>query len=57
MTNSFLAAILGGAFTLPGNGVIDHHAFARVIVDLAYESWVVIEAEQDPAKYKVRGHG
>ena len=47
---SFLAAILDGVFTVPGDGFIDYHAFARLLFDIGYEGWVVVEAEQDPAK-------
>jgi inosose dehydratase len=47
---SFLAAILDGVFTVPGDGFIDYHAFARLLADIGYEGWVVVEAEQDPAK-------
>jgi inosose dehydratase len=47
---SFLAAILDGVFTVPGDGFIDYHAFARILADIGYEGWVVVEAEQDPAK-------
>ena len=47
---SFLAGVLDGVFTVPGDGFIDFHAFARVLFDIGYEGWVVVEAEQDPAK-------
>jgi inosose dehydratase len=47
---SFLSAILEGVFTVPGDGFIDFHAFARVLHEIGYEGWVVVEAEQDPAK-------
>lgn len=47
---SFLSAILDGVFTVPGDGFIDFHAFARVLFEIGYEGWVVVEAEQDPAK-------
>jgi inosose dehydratase len=47
---SFLAAILDGVFTVPGDGFIDFHAFARVLHEIGYEGWVVVEAEQDPDK-------
>jgi inosose dehydratase len=47
---SFLSAILDGVFTVPGDGFIDFHAFARVLSEIGYEGWVVVEAEQDPAK-------
>jgi inosose dehydratase len=58
---SFLAAILDGVFTVPGDGFIDYHAFARILFDIGYEGWVVVEAEQDPAKappleYSRMGH-
>ena len=47
--DSFLNAVLAGAFTVPGDGVID---FAGVLARLKaadYSGWVVVEAEQDPA--------
>jgi inosose dehydratase len=47
---SFLSAIIEGVFTVPGDGYIDFHAFARVLHEIGYEGWVVVEAEQDPAK-------
>ena len=47
---SFLNAVLDGVFTVPGDGFIDYHAFARTLADIGYEGWVVVEAEQDPAK-------
>jgi len=48
--NSFLSAVLEGVFTVPGDGFIDYYAFARVLADIGYAGWVVVEAEQDPAK-------
>ncbi|WP_421724386.1 myo-inosose-2 dehydratase [Bauldia sp.] len=47
---SFLAGVLEGVFTVPGDGFIDFYDFARVLADIGYEGWVVVEAEQDPAK-------
>jgi len=47
---SFLDAVLDGVFTVPGDGCID---FAQVLTELAaagYDGWLVVEAEQDPAK-------
>jgi inosose dehydratase len=45
---SFLDAVLDGVFTVPGDGMID---FAAVLSQLAdYRGWLVVEAEQDPAK-------
>jgi inosose dehydratase len=48
--SSFLDAVLDGVFTVPGDGMID---FAEVLAALAagqYSGWLVVEAEQDPAK-------
>jgi len=47
---SFLQGVLDGVFTVPGDGFIDFHAFARTLFDIGYEGWVVVEAEQDPAR-------
>ena len=45
---SFLDAVVAGVFTVPGDGCID---YAPVLRELAeYAGWVVVEAEQDPAK-------
>ena len=47
---SFLDAVLEGVFTVPGDGCIDFASFARVLAEIGYAGWVVVEAEQDPAK-------
>jgi inosose dehydratase len=47
---SFLDAILEGVFTVPGDGMIDYYAFARLLAEIGYSGWVVVEAEQDPVK-------
>jgi inosose dehydratase len=45
---SFLRSVLAGVFTVPGDGCID---FASVFAALrSYSGWVVLEAEQDPAR-------
>lgn len=45
---SFLKAVLEGVYTVPGDGMVD---FAEVFRQLpTYDGWVVIEAEQDPAR-------
>jgi inosose dehydratase/3D-(3,5/4)-trihydroxycyclohexane-1,2-dione acylhydrolase (decyclizing) len=45
---SFLDSVVAGVFTVPGDGMID---FAAVLRELpTYAGWVVLEAEQDPAK-------
>ena len=47
---SFLDAVLGGAFTVPGDGVINFPAVVEVLNQANYQGWLVVEAEQDPAK-------
>ena len=47
---SFLDAVLAGVFTVPGDGFIDFGAFAKTLYKAGYQGWVVVEAEQDPAK-------
>lgn len=47
---SFLESMLEGAFTVPGDGVIDFGPIFRALADAGYEGWLVVEAEQDPAK-------
>ena len=45
---SFLDAVIAGVFTVPGDGGID---FVAVLKELpGYDRWLVVEAEQDPAK-------
>ena len=48
--HSFLDAVLAGVFTVPGDGMIDFRAVADLLAEINYEGWVVVEAEQDPAK-------
>jgi len=47
---SFLDAVLAGVFTVPGDGMIDFGAVAGLLRDIGYQGWIVVEAEQDPAK-------
>jgi inosose dehydratase len=47
---SFLDAVIAGAFTVPGNGCIDFQAVANHLKSVDYHGWIVVEAEQDPAK-------
>lgn len=47
---SFLAAVLDGAFTVPGDGSVDFPAVLACLRSRDYSGWVVVEAEQDPAK-------
>lgn len=48
--DSFLDCVLRGVFTVPGDGMIDYGAFLQALADKGYEGWVIVEAEQDPAK-------
>ena len=43
-------AFLNGAFTVPGDGCIDYKTFLKVLYKKNYKGWLVVEAEQDPAK-------
>jgi inosose dehydratase len=50
---SFLDAVLGegdelGIYTVPGDGMVDYPAVFRALK--GYTGWIVVEAEQDPAK-------
>jgi inosose dehydratase len=47
---SFVKGVIEGVFTVPGDGAIDFGAFARVLAEIGYSGWVVVEAEQDPKK-------
>ena len=47
---SFLDGVVAGAFTVPGDGVIDFHDVAARLRAIDYNGWIVVEAEQDPAK-------
>jgi inosose dehydratase len=45
---SFLDSVVDGVFTVPGDGMVD---FPGVLAELkGYNGWLVVEAEQDPAK-------
>ena len=48
--SSFRQAFLDGAFTVPGDGCIDYVPFLKVLKEKNYRGWLVVEAEQDPAK-------
>jgi inosose dehydratase len=45
---SFLKSVLNGIYTVPGDGTIDFVSIFRALP--GYAGWVVLEAEQDPAK-------
>ncbi|SDH76410.1 2-keto-myo-inositol dehydratase [Alteribacillus persepolensis] len=47
---SFLDAFLAGMFTVPGDGDLDFVDVYEELLKHDYKGWIVIEAEQDPAK-------
>lgn len=47
---SFLQAVRNGAFTVPGDGNVDFDPVFKVLSDAGYQGWLLVEAEQDPAK-------
>jgi inosose dehydratase len=47
---SFNAAVREGMFTVPGDGDLDFSAVGDFMRTSGYRGWVVVEAEQDPAK-------
>ena len=47
---SFLDSVLEGIFTVPGDGMINYDDVMHQLYKVGYEGWIIIEAEQDPAK-------
>jgi inosose dehydratase len=47
---SFLDAVVKGAFTVPGDGSLNFEAIVKRLASHGYEGWFVVEAEQDPIK-------
>jgi inosose dehydratase len=47
---SFLDGVLAGMFTAPGDGDLDFRGVAQALIDIGYGGWIVVEAEQDPAR-------
>lgn len=47
---SFLDGVRNGTFTVPGDGNVDFKPIFEILGRCGYEGWVVVEAEQDPAK-------
>lgn len=58
---SFLDSVIAGVYTVPGDGMVDFEASLGPVKRGGYEGWLVVEAEQDPAKahpltYAKAGH-
>jgi inosose dehydratase len=47
---SFLNSVLEGVFTVPGDGGVEYKSVLKPLADAGYDGWLVVEAEQDPAK-------
>ena len=47
---SFMAAVMEGIFTVPGDGSINYVPILKTLADNGYSGWLVVEAEQDPKK-------
>jgi inosose dehydratase len=47
---SFYRAVAEGVFTIPGDGCVDFPAIFRVLAAVDYRGWLVVEAEEDPAR-------
>ncbi|HEX4612771.1 MAG TPA: TIM barrel protein, partial [Urbifossiella sp.] len=47
---SFLGSIGAGVFTVPGDGCLDFPKYLGVLAENDFQGWLVVEAEQDPAK-------
>ena len=47
---SFLDSVLAGVFTVPGDGDVNFPPVLKLLKQQGYSGWLVVEAEQDPAK-------
>ncbi len=47
---SFLKGVREGVFTVPGDGDVDFEPLFQILEEAGYEGYVLVEAEQDPAK-------
>jgi inosose dehydratase len=53
---SFNEGVRRGLFAVPGQGQVDYAGIIRHVHDTGYSGWLVVEAEQDPARAQP-GHG
>lgn len=54
---SFLDGVLDGMFTVPGDGYLDFGDVMRALAATGYSGWIIVEAEQDPARADPRHYG
>ena len=47
---SFLQSVMEGVFTVPSDGMIEFRPLVHAILHSEYSGWLLVEAEQDPAK-------
>ena len=47
---SFNSGVREGYFTVPGDGDVDFSELGKFVRNSGYRGWVIVEAEQDPAK-------
>ena len=47
--SSFLRGVLGGMFTVPGDGDLDFAPVMQALAQQDYAGWIIVEAEQDPS--------
>ncbi|TAK71910.1 MAG: myo-inosose-2 dehydratase [Gammaproteobacteria bacterium] len=47
---SFMDSVRAGVFTVPGDGDIDFATVIAALNKIRYQGWLLVEAEQDPAK-------
>jgi inosose dehydratase len=48
-SKSFLSGVIGGMFTVPGDGDLEFAAVMQALAKIGYAGWIIVEAEQDPA--------
>jgi len=53
---SFLDGVVAGMFTAPGDGELDFDRLTQALAEAGYAGWIVVEAEQDPAKADPRAY-
>ncbi len=46
----FRKAVLEGCFSIPGDGCVDFPGVFKALDAAGYQGWLIVEAEQDPAK-------